>query len=186
MAKMLYDGAARRKKSPKPPNRISMVLSGVNLTILLLVICASLPLAIPRAFGYQPYTVITGSMSPEIPVGSLVYIENREPETIRTSEVAAFYKNGDPGNIVIHRVLENDKASGQLTTKGDANPEPDFEPVKYAECIGTVAKSFPKLGTAADAITSKAGRTAAFCLLGAAAVSQIAANLLDRRKRRGQ
>ena len=138
MAKILYDGAARRRKSPKPPSRISLVLSGVNLVILLLVV----------------------------------------------SEVAAFYKDGDPGNIIIHRVVENDTASGQLTTKGDANAEADFEPVKYAECIGTVAKSFPKLGTVADAVTSKAGRTAAFCLLGAAAVSQIAANMLDRRKRR--
>lgn len=186
MAKMLYDGSARRKtRKPKTPSRASVAISCVNCALLALVLCASLPLALPRAFGYQPYTVVTGSMAPEIPVGSLVYIENRSPEGIAVDEVAAFYKNGDPGDIIIHRVMANDKASGQLTTKGDANPEADADPVRYSECIGTVAKSFPKLGTVADALTSKAGKAAVFCLVGLAAVMQVAGSLIDRRGRRG-
>ncbi len=182
MAKVLFSG--RPKKKRVPPNKISVALTAVNFIMLLLVVLASVPLTVPRAFGYQPYTVVSGSMEPAIPIGSLVYVKNRDPMGVEPNEVAAFYKNGDPGTIIVHRVLENDKTSGQLTTKGDANLEADFEPVAYAACIGTVEKTFVGLGGFADAITSKTGRTAVFCLVGLGAAAQVTANLLDKHTRK--
>lgn len=183
MAKILIDNRKKTKKS-KPPNKISVVISAVNSVLLLLVVIIAIPIAVPRAFGYQPYTVISGSMEPAIPIGSLAYVKNCDPVGIAEGEVAAFYKDGDPGTIIVHRVTENDITSGLLTTKGDANPEPDFEPVKYSDCLGTVAKSVPKLGAFADAITSTPGKACVFCLVGLAAIAQIVASFLDRRSRK--
>ena len=182
MAKVLSPGRPKRKR--RPPNKASVIMSAANIVILLAVVLCTVPLAIPRAFGYQPYTVVSGSMEPAIPIGSLVYVKNQEPDGIGTDEVAAFYKNGDPGTIIIHRVVENDKVSGQLTTKGDANAEADFEPVAYSDCIGRVEMVFKGLGSWADMLTSSAGKKALFFLIGLAAAVQVAANALDRRSRR--
>ena len=184
MAKVLFGSRGARKKKRVPPNKISVAVTAANLIVLALVVLASVPLTVPRAFGYQPYTVVSGSMEPAIPVGSLVYVKNRDPAGVAVDEVAAFYKNGDPGTIIVHRVLENDRTSGQLTTKGDANAEPDFEPVAYSACIGTVEKTFAGLGGFADAITSTAGRAAVFCLVGLGAALQIFANVLDKHTRK--
>lgn len=185
MAKILLDRSTKNKKR-KPPNKISVAISTVNTILLLLVVVISLPIAVPRAFGYQPYTVISGSMEPAIPVGSLAYVKNCDPVGITQGEVAAFYKDGDPGTIIVHRVTENDVTSGLLTTKGDANAEADFEPVKYSDCLGVVAKSVPKLGAFADVITSTAGKACVFCLVGLAAAAQLLASFLDYRTRKSR
>lgn len=183
MAKVLF-GERPKKKRRRPPEKISVIISAANSVLLLAVILLSLPLAVPRAFGYQPYTVVSGSMEPSIPVGSLVFVKNKNPLEIADQEVAAFYKNGDPGTIIVHRVMDNDTASGLLTTKGDANPEADFEPVPYSDCIGTVAKSFAGLGGVADAMTSGAGKIAIFSAIGIIACLQLFSVLWDKKKSR--
>lgn len=182
MAKVLFNG--RPKKRRKPPEKLSVAISAVNSVLLLIVIVLSLPLAVPRAFGYQPYSVVSGSMEPAIPVGSLVFVKNKDPLEIADQEVAAFYKNGDPGTIIVHRVMDNDTTSGLLTTKGDANPENDFEPVPYSDCIGTVEQSFKGLGGLADAMTSGTGKLAVFGLIGIAACLQAFSILWDKRSSR--
>ena len=50
--------------------------------ILILLILACLPLTLPRLAGYRLYTVVSGSMEPEIPVGSLVFVHDADPEDI--------------------------------------------------------------------------------------------------------
>ena len=42
--------------------------------ILLSVIASCLPVTVPRFMGYEIYNVVSGSMEPAIPTGSLVYI----------------------------------------------------------------------------------------------------------------
>ena len=44
----------------------------VGTFILLSVIITCLPAAVPRLLGYEVYNVVSGSMQPEIPVGSLI------------------------------------------------------------------------------------------------------------------
>ena len=52
------------------------------LTTLILIILAALAalLLVPRLVGYQTYAVLSGSMEPEISVGSIVYTKEVEPE----------------------------------------------------------------------------------------------------------
>lgn len=51
--------------------------------LLVLVVAACLPLTAPRLLGYQIYSVISGSMEPAIPTGSLVYIQGCEPAEVQ-------------------------------------------------------------------------------------------------------
>ena len=79
-------------------------------------------------------------MEPEIPVGSLVYIQPSAPEDAEENDIVAFYGAAD-GSMITHRVVENNVLAGELTTKGDANKTKDMNPVSYADFIGTVRAS---------------------------------------------
>ena len=104
--------------------------------ILILLILACLPLTLPRLAGYRLYTVVSGSMEPEIPVGSLVFVHDAAPEDMVEGDVIAFYGAVDSSAVITHRVLSNSITMGQFITKGDANEEQDVNPVPYDNFIG--------------------------------------------------
>ena len=82
------------------------------------VIVACLPLAVPRLLGVQEYNVISGSMEPEIPVGSLVYVKSVAFNELSEQDVIAFEAGA---SIVTHRIVSIDSGNQLITTKGDAN-----------------------------------------------------------------
>ena len=83
---------ARRNRQKKSP--VAAVCSVLGTLLLIIIVAAYLPITIPRAFGYEIYTVISGSMEPAIPTGSLVYVKYIQPEEIQTEDVIAFYASG--------------------------------------------------------------------------------------------
>ena len=123
--------------------------------ILLGVIAVFLPLTIPRFMGYEIYEVVSGSMEPEIPVGSILYVEATPPEEIEPGDVIAFMKDG---SVVTHRVEENRYVEGEFITKGDANAENDMEPVPYAAMLGRMVVSVPVLGTVMAVCSGSMGK----------------------------
>ena len=60
-----------------------------HFTDCIIAICV--PLIVPKTMGYQLYTVVSGSMEPAVPTGSLVYIKYVEPGDIETGDIIAFY-----------------------------------------------------------------------------------------------
>ena len=76
------------------------VCSVVGTILLALVIVVCIPLTVPRIAGYQIYTVISGSMEPAIPTGSLVYVRNTAPSGIEKGDVIAFYGSLENGSII--------------------------------------------------------------------------------------
>ena len=165
------------KKSRKSPLATAARILGTFLLILVVAVC--IPLTIPRFFGYQIYSVISGSMEPEIPVGSLVYIRTMEPEEAQEGDVVAFYGARDSASIITHRVVENRVFMGELITKGDANREADMNPVPYENFIGRVEHSFPGAGTLAELFTSHMGKITAGGLIAAAILLHLLANILE-------
>ena len=55
-------------------------IMGILIIIAVIVLC--IPLTVPKFLGMDSYSVISGSMEPAIPTGSLVYSKYQEPETI--------------------------------------------------------------------------------------------------------
>lgn len=45
---------------------------------------------VPRVMGMQSYAIISGSMEPAYPTGSLVYAEPAEGAALQAGDVAAF------------------------------------------------------------------------------------------------
>lgn len=167
------------KKTKKSPVAAACSALGTALLILLIVIC--LPLTVPKAFHYHVYTVISGSMEPAIPTGSLVYIKEMEPKDVQVDDVIAFYGTKDAASIITHRVVENRVLMGEFITKGDANEENDMNPVTYNQYMGKMVRSIPKIGGIVQTIMGGSGKVAVGCVIGLAVVLEIIATLLNRR-----
>lgn len=170
------------KTKSKQKNPLSAVLSILSSLLLAVLVLACIPLTLPRLFGYQIYSVISGSMEPAIPTGSLVFIMEGAPEDAQTDDVIAFYGAMDSASIITHRVVENRVFMGELITKGDANQVNDINPVPYANYIGKVVYSVPVAGRVAEILTSDTGKILAAGLIGAAVLLQGVAALLDRKR----
>lgn len=167
------DSKKKRRKSPAQRAVSCLSMLGTLLLILLVLIC--LPLTLPRFFGYHIYSVVSGSMEPAIPTGSLVYIHETEPEDVAEEEVIAFYGARDSASIITHRVVENRTLMGEFITKGDANQTVDMNPVPYENFIGKVVYFLPGAGKAAELFTSSSGKLLAGGVIAAAIALQILA-----------
>ena len=173
------DQSHRRRKNP-----LAAVFRAVGIILLIAIIAICVPLIVPKTMGYQLYTVVSGSMEPAIPTGSLVYVKYIQPEEIQTEDVIAFYGTDADGSIVTHRVVSNSAAMGNFITKGDANSDNDMNPIPYANYIGKVQLSVPKLGGIFQTITGTNGKIAAVSMIGLAIVLEIlAAGLQGKREK---
>lgn len=155
------------------------ICSALSVILLITVVGICIPMTVPRLFGYEAYTVVSGSMEPAIPVGSAIYLETAVPEDIVAGEVIAFY-NGRA--VVTHRVVENRTVSGEFITKGDANTENDMEPVPYAALIGKMAVSVPFLGSVMAVCSGNMGKAYLAGGVAGALLLQVLAGILKKER----
>lgn len=129
--------------------------------LLVLVIGLGLCMVVPNFFGIQLFNVVSGSMEPAIPVGSLVAVQYEEPDSIAPPAVIAFIHRG---SVITHRLIENDIETQELITKGDANAQNDMEPIPYSDLIGVVRFHIPFIGALFAALSSLYGKIFLLCL----------------------
>lgn len=127
------------------------------------------------------YTVISGSMEPALPVGSLVYVKYQEPESIEKKDIIAFYGSNDSSSIITHRVVYNKKLSGEFVTKGDANKEKDMNPISYNQYMGKVVLMIPVIGGVAQTLTTGSGKLVLFSFIGLILLLEIVGNIIQKR-----
>lgn len=166
-------------RSTRGRRGLSLFCSLTGFLVVLLVVASCAPVAFARLGGYEVYNVVSGSMEPEIPVGSLIYVEKAEPEEILSGEVIAFWSGQ---SVVVHRVLENHRTEREFITKGDANAAEDLYGAKYSSLIGRMAFRLPMAGPLLALYTGRAGKVCAICF---AAVGALL-SLLGGRLRAGQ
>lgn len=168
----------KRKRSVK--YKIGTSLNIIGSILLIVVIALCIPATLPKLMGYKVYTVISGSMEPAIPVGSLVIVGEQAADTIEPDQVIAFYSDIDTGSIITHRVVTNRTVSGEFVTKGDANDQEDVMPVNYDNVIGVVRWSVPYLGDLVTMLSSTGGKIAAAFSIAAAVLLEIVGGLLKK------
>jgi len=149
----------------------------IGTLILVFVILTFLPVTVPRWMGYEVYGVVSGSMEPMIPVGSIVYVKPAEGEDISVGEVIAYSGGGAP---IVHRVIENHPDEKELITKGDANDTKDLTPIPYQQVIGRVTKHFPVIGNLLMVWSGSLGKILLLCLAVSGALFNIIAGRLSR------
>src|ERR687885_579514 len=82
---------------------------------------------IQRSGAAQLLTVVSGSMQPALPLGSLVVVVPRDADAVRIGDVITFSPPGDDIRTVTHRVVDVQGTADDVSvrTRGDANPVDD-------------------------------------------------------------
>lgn len=141
------------KKFKKAWNAVTTVI------VALVVAIAVLPVGL-RVFGLQTYTVLSGSMEPAYPTGSLLYVKKTAPEEVEVGQPITFVMNEDL-LVATHRVVEIDTENQRFYTKGDANDAVDGSPVHFSNLVGVPVFSIPYLGYVVNYIQKPPGLYAA-------------------------
>ena len=142
-------------KSKKKGSVAGVICTIFGVIILIAVIATCVPMVVPKIMGNEVYTVVSGSMEPEISVGSLVVVEPKEGQDMEEGDIVA-YASG--GSVVTHRIVENHIIDGEMITKGDANPAEDAEPISYDNIIGEVTIHIPVIGAYMEIFASFIGK----------------------------
>jgi len=106
-----------------------------------ILICLITPLFVGGFFS----VIMSGSMEPTIPVGSVVIVKKVNPEDVKVGDIIAF-KTGE--SRTVHRVVEKivEDGSFYFKTKGDANEKPDPWIVKPEDICGALMLTIPYYG----------------------------------------
>lgn len=164
-------------------------LVGAFLAVTLTAVSAGVVAAtvlVPRLGGGTPYTVLTGSMRPSLPPGTLVVVRPAAPEEIGIGSVITYQlRSGEPA-VVTHRVVGVGSNGKEMVyrTQGDANSAADPVPVREVQVRGRLWYAVPHLGRANEAMSGNRRELVTYgavaALLGYAAI-MFAGALRDRR-----
>lgn len=106
------------------PGRLAAVLKGAATVTGTVVVIVMLAATIgPRLLPYRTFTVLSGSMEPSIPVGSMIFDREVDAANLARGEVVTFHPPGQPDKLVSHRIVrvEETQHGRFLVTRGDAN-----------------------------------------------------------------
>jgi signal peptidase I len=159
------------------------------LLALALAVAGSLVIviALPRATHGSAMTVLTGSMTPKIPVGSIVLVRPVDTNTLRVGDVATYQAKPGKAEYITHRIVDIDRSTTPVsfTFKGDANRGPDIKPIPATAIRGAVWFHVPYLGAIRDALHGKGGLSlVGMLVLAGYALSQLSGAAKDRKQRK--
>jgi signal peptidase I len=105
----------------------------------------------PVVLHSTPEIVVSGSMEPAIPVGSVVFVSAVPADLIGIGDIVAFHPQDQPV-LITHRVVGVSRDGPVLgfRTQGDANNTPDDGLVAPSAVAGRVWLVIPFLGYLAD------------------------------------
>lgn len=154
---------------PRFPNAPSArtVLAALAALLLVAVVVPSVVFAVPEVVGADDsYVVMSGSMEPAIGAGDAIVVHDPDPRTIEEGDVVVFREGGrvraastDSIDVITHRVVDVQQADDgrYFRTKGDANEDPDPEPIPADAVVGELSFTIPYLGHLLLFAGSKAG-----------------------------
>ena len=156
---------AQPAEEPRKKIKVSTVISNIIFyACLVLLIVAAVTFAQSddpnkSLWGYRYYYIMSGSMEPKYPIGSVVFTKVTPPEDIEVGDVITVYI-GSEGNdtYLTHRVVDisrDSNGSYSYRTKGDAARSNDPAPFGEHLLAGRVVMGVPMLGTIMNFIQSQ-------------------------------
>ncbi|MFJ2979408.1 S24/S26 family peptidase [Curtobacterium sp. NPDC087082] len=156
---------------------VATLARGVVATLLGLALWA----AAPAVIGWQPTTVMTGSMEPRLTPGDVVVSRPVSAGDVRMGKVLLVDDPDQPGHLRMHRYVE-DGPRGTIVTKGDANPRQDSTPVEPSAVHGVAFLRVPFVG--APIVWLRAGEWGKVGMLALGLVAVLALCTIDGSLRR--
>ena len=119
----------------RTPDRRRRLLSTLTTVVMLLAFALAGIMVLPTLLGYERYVIVTGSMEPTLPVGTIVYDEVVPVENLEVGDIITFvpppeFGIADPVTHRIVRIVVADEDSSApdervFRTQGDNNKDPD-------------------------------------------------------------
>lgn len=135
---------------------LGLGLSGGLFALMLAL--AAVVIVVPAATGSVPLTVLTGSMEPTLPPGTLIVVRPVDPADIRIGDAITYQIESGKPEVVTHRVISLTSSSDggrSFITQGDNNDAPDARPVIAEQVQGRVWYSVPWLGWVNSAVNGE-------------------------------
>lgn len=113
---------------------------------------------VPRLGGAVPYTVLTGSMRPAYPPGTMIVARPVAADDVALGTVITFQLASGRPEVVTHRVVTiARRPDGDLRfqTKGDANDAADAQWVRPEQVRGALWYAVPRLGYLSELLTGE-------------------------------
>lgn len=144
-----------------------------------------LVLAVSHILGIKFFSVLSGSMEPEYPLGSMVVaVPEQFVGEPKVGDVVSFVADENL-TVVTHRVVENNASENTLITQGDANESVDPLVLK-ANIVGTVIFCVPGMGYPLAYLATTTGKIVAITAIAAAllilAIAQLAGGEKSKKK----
>ncbi|MFN2589002.1 MAG: signal peptidase I [Actinomycetota bacterium] len=111
-------------KAAGNPGRLASFLRSVatvaGTVVVVVLVVATIG---PRLLPYRTFTVLSGSMAPAIPTGSMIFDREVDAAELAPGDIVTFHPPGGAEKLVSHRVVRVEKtpAGRLLVTRGDAN-----------------------------------------------------------------
>lgn len=124
----------------------------VSISVVVLLMLVALGVAVivvPAVTGSTPLTVLTSSMEPGLPPGTLLVVSPVEPEDVRIGDVITYQLESGKATVVTHRVIQVNKTAGgeySFILQGDNNSQPDPDPIREVQVQGRLWYSVPYIG----------------------------------------
>ncbi len=122
----------------------------IFLAFIVLIAVLLIVSVFPITGNYKIMTVISGSMAPEIKMGSVVMV--KPVDEYKIGDVITFGPYSKTKAPTSHRIYDIKVVDGQpvYITKGDVNNAPDTREIKKSDIVGKVLFSVPYMGYAVD------------------------------------
>lgn len=101
----------------------------------------------PVFLGFKTFSIISGSMAPEINIGDLIIVKKDENMEYKANEIVSFKQDED---IITHRIVKirKEKEKVYYITRGDNNEVNDAK-IEAKEIEGRVVYKIPYMGNIA-------------------------------------
>lgn len=162
---------------------VGRILSYAAFFAALAILAATI--VVPRITGALPYTILTSSMEPTYPPGTLIVVRPVTASDLRLGTPITYQVESGRPEVVTHRIVRiSNSADGDVryVARGDANTVDD-EPIRLEQIRGAVWYSIPFIGYVNTWINGEQRRISVLVisgLLGAYALVMFGATLRDR------
>lgn len=144
---------------------------------------------VPRLTGSTAYTVLTGSMQPNYPPGTLIVVKPTPGDQLKAGDVITFQPESGNPSVTTHRIVsivDDIDGNRRFITKGDANNTSDDVQLVEAQIRGRLLYSVPYVGHLNRVLTNSARSIAILAVavgLGAYALWMWYSSYRDRGKK---
>lgn len=158
---------------------VKKIWNVISSILVALVVLLAIALVGVRLVGIKTYAVMSGSMEPVYPTGSLLYVKSVDPKELKVGDSITFMLDED--TVATHRIIEiipdeEDSSVIRFRTQGDANDSPDGTPVHCKNVIGKPMFAIPYLGYFAHVVQNPPGL---YLAIGAAGILVVLVFLPD-------